>query len=188
MSFANKYYSVLGLNENASLAQIKKAYRTLSKKYHPDVCKEENARERFIEINEAYEFLSKKPMAPSRRRKRSPAFYARKEKIYKEWVEKNRTNVKARAEKAAEMNYNDWKKMNLGTAANLDCVAMVIFLGLVSILVPYLIDLMDGSKNERLLSTILGILLFISVPALAYFLTWKDYKIRDILKKRSQKK
>ena len=42
---ANKrdYYDVLGLKKGASQEEIKKAYRTLAKKYHPDISKEENA-------------------------------------------------------------------------------------------------------------------------------------------------
>ncbi|MDV3184794.1 MAG: DnaJ domain-containing protein [Candidatus Phytoplasma australasiaticum] len=37
------YYEVLELSRDAKLDDIKKAYRRLSKKYHPDVCKEANA-------------------------------------------------------------------------------------------------------------------------------------------------
>ena len=52
------YYEVLGLSKGASEAEIKKAYRSLAKKYHPDVNKEAGAEEKFKEINEAYEVLS----------------------------------------------------------------------------------------------------------------------------------
>lgn len=57
---ANKrdYYEVLGLAKGASEADIKKAYRTLAKKYHPDMNKDADAEGRFKEINEAYEVLS----------------------------------------------------------------------------------------------------------------------------------
>ncbi|MGM9987907.1 MAG: molecular chaperone DnaJ [Bacillaceae bacterium] len=52
------YYEVLGLTKGASSDEIRKAYRKLAKKYHPDVSKEENAEEKFKEVAEAYEVLS----------------------------------------------------------------------------------------------------------------------------------
>ena len=52
------YYDILGVSKNASKSDIKSAFRKLSKKYHPDVCKEEGAEEKFKEINEAYTVLS----------------------------------------------------------------------------------------------------------------------------------
>jgi molecular chaperone DnaJ len=53
------YYEVLGLQKGASEAEIKKAFRSLARKYHPDVNKDDpNAHEKFKEINEAYQTLS----------------------------------------------------------------------------------------------------------------------------------
>ncbi|NTW92324.1 MAG: DnaJ domain-containing protein, partial [Methanoregulaceae archaeon] len=52
------YYDILGIPKNAEEKGIKKAYRTLARKYHPDVCKEPGAEERFKQINEAYSVLS----------------------------------------------------------------------------------------------------------------------------------
>lgn len=51
------YYEVLGVSRDASAKDIKKAYRQLAKKYHPDVNKSPNAEEKFKEINEASEIL-----------------------------------------------------------------------------------------------------------------------------------
>jgi len=52
------YYQTLGVKRDASQDDIKKAFRTLARKYHPDVNKEESAKGRFEQINEAYEVLS----------------------------------------------------------------------------------------------------------------------------------
>lgn len=51
------YYQVLGLEKNASEAEIKKSYRKLARKYHPDVSKEADAELRMKEVNEAYAVL-----------------------------------------------------------------------------------------------------------------------------------
>lgn len=51
------YYEVLGVPKNASVDQIKKAYRDLALKYHPDRNKDKSAEAKFKEINEAYAVL-----------------------------------------------------------------------------------------------------------------------------------
>jgi curved DNA-binding protein len=55
---AKSLYETLEVSENASEAEIKKAYRKLARKYHPDVNKEASAEDKFKEINAAYEILS----------------------------------------------------------------------------------------------------------------------------------
>ncbi len=54
------YYKILGVDRDIDHADLKKTYRKLARKYHPDVSKEANAEERFKEINEAYEVLGDK--------------------------------------------------------------------------------------------------------------------------------
>lgn len=54
------YYKILGIERSASEDDIKKAYRRLARKFHPDVSKEKNAEERFKAIGEAYEVLKDK--------------------------------------------------------------------------------------------------------------------------------
>ena len=52
------YYEVLGVSKTATDNEIKSAFRKLAKQYHPDVCKEANAEEKFKEVQEAYAVLS----------------------------------------------------------------------------------------------------------------------------------
>lgn len=52
------FYEVLGVNKNATEAEIKSAYRKLARAHHPDVDKSPNAAEKFKEISEAYQVLS----------------------------------------------------------------------------------------------------------------------------------
>ncbi|MCW9046663.1 MAG: DnaJ domain-containing protein [Gammaproteobacteria bacterium] len=51
------YYEIIGIKKDASQTDIKRAYKKLARKYHPDVSKEANAEERFKELGEAYEVL-----------------------------------------------------------------------------------------------------------------------------------
>ncbi|MDN5202966.1 J domain-containing protein [Fulvivirgaceae bacterium BMA10] len=54
----NHYLAILELQPGATRQEIKAAYRRLSKKHHPDISQDPRAKERFIEINEAYKFLT----------------------------------------------------------------------------------------------------------------------------------
>jgi len=51
------YYDTLGLTRAAGAEEIKRAYRKLARKYHPDVSKEKNAEAKFKDVQEAYEVL-----------------------------------------------------------------------------------------------------------------------------------
>ena len=58
MAAKRDYYEVLGVGRNASAAEIKKAYRKLAKKYHPDTNpNDKQAEEKFKEVSEAYDVL-----------------------------------------------------------------------------------------------------------------------------------
>jgi molecular chaperone DnaJ len=51
------FYELLGIEKSTSKEDINKVYKKLARKYHPDVCKEEGAEDKFKEIGQAYEIL-----------------------------------------------------------------------------------------------------------------------------------
>src|ERR1035437_8920415 len=53
----NNYYEILGIQSNASIDDIKKAYRKMARMYHPDINPAPDAKDHFILVTEAYEFL-----------------------------------------------------------------------------------------------------------------------------------
>ena len=55
---SDDYYSVLGVDRDATPEEVKRAYRQMARKYHPDVSTEPDAEEKFKEVNAAYEVLS----------------------------------------------------------------------------------------------------------------------------------
>jgi molecular chaperone DnaJ len=62
MAHKRDYYDVLGVPRTATQSDLKKAFRRLARQYHPDVNDEDDATERFKEVNEAYEVLSDEKM------------------------------------------------------------------------------------------------------------------------------
>jgi molecular chaperone DnaJ len=58
MAEKRDYYEVLGISRTATEQDIKRAYRSMARKYHPDINKDPGAEDMFKEVNEAYEVLS----------------------------------------------------------------------------------------------------------------------------------
>ena len=112
------YYEILGLAPGASLEEIKHAYREKAKLYHPDLNKSPDAQERFIEINEAYEFLlhlnTHAPLSGAARRSRSTRrrYYRQPaaDELFRRWMEEERRKARARAAEAARKRYEEFIK------------------------------------------------------------------------------
>ena len=105
------YYKTLGLSSSATKAEIKVAYRKLAKKYHPDKNKSKQASQLFIEVNEAYAYLSNesstfqsKNIVKTPPRKR--AKYSEDElKKRMEWARKYAQYKKVKEERVMELEY-----------------------------------------------------------------------------------
>lgn len=101
----DEYYQILGLSPNSSQTQIKKAYRKLALKFHPDINNSEGAKERFIRITEAYEVLINGPKLESRIFKQ----YNRRTDFRETY---RRQAARARARRHAQMQYEEFCRNN----------------------------------------------------------------------------
>ncbi|KTD30022.1 DnaJ C-terminal domain-containing protein [Legionella micdadei] len=93
------YYKIMGLERGASQDEIKRAYRKLARKYHPDVSKEENAEAKFKELGEAYEVL------------RDPEKRAKYDRYGQYWKEQEQAGYRPQGEKAYQ-NYQFFDEEN----------------------------------------------------------------------------
>jgi hypothetical protein len=101
------YFAILELSREAGADQVRAAYRRLAKQFHPDVNQHPGARDRFLEIHEAYEYLS-----DDTRRNRfghqgmrpgvSAAELRRREQVYRQWVERQQAAARVRAMRYAD--------------------------------------------------------------------------------------
>ena len=94
----NEYLKILGLAPGATKTEIKRAFRRLSKQYHPDLNKHADAQERFIAIHEAYKFLTS--VGPSPNNESVSYDYDPKKAAYAEWRTRARQYAWKRAREA----------------------------------------------------------------------------------------
>ena len=105
------YYKSLGLSSSATKAEIKFAYRQLAKKYHPDKNKSKEASQLFIEINEAYAFLTNEN-SPFQNKNGDKTSTRRRSKYSEdelkrrmEWARKYAQYKKVKEERVMELEY-----------------------------------------------------------------------------------
>ena len=112
MSRVAKYARILGVTPDASLAQIKAAYRKRAKKLHPDVNPAPDAHERFVQLNEAFEYLEKlregKIFTRSAYTTQSKEANWQARRRQAEQAQRAREQARARAREYARMRYREF--------------------------------------------------------------------------------
>lgn len=116
------YYRILGLSSGASKAEIKRAYRKLALKYHPDHNKEPGAKERFLAVTEAYNYLMDPP---------SQSFQSSAKKTGRSADEERRKRARAKAKAAARQRYTAFKKQQEVEQSRAYSQAVTIFVAIV---------------------------------------------------------
>jgi curved DNA-binding protein CbpA len=104
------YYRILGLKEGATIKELKKAFHEKAKEYHPDVSSHLDAESKFIEVNEAYEYLRNKQELDQVLRSGKVNDYSNAAKdIIDKWLASERERIRARAAKHAGMTFRKYK-------------------------------------------------------------------------------
>jgi hypothetical protein len=124
------YHEILGVSRNATPAEIKRAYRRKALEFHPDRSTDPNAHEKFIQINEAYDFLINGGNY-------SDPYHVSQD----DWEESLRAASRDRAQEEARMRYeeyinSDFYKAQLETAQSFDYVYLAISIFML-IVVPF---------------------------------------------------
>jgi curved DNA-binding protein CbpA len=113
------YYKVLNISENATLEEIKKAFRELAKEYHPDKNKSSDASVKFREVFEAYEILKDKitkEIFDERRRKfynKQSAEFNNEKYTKSDAYENVKTEANKRAEYFSKMTFDDFLQSSI---------------------------------------------------------------------------
>lgn len=137
----NKYYDILELPYGANKSSIKKAYYKFAKKYHPDTYSGSDSKQKFIEINEAYEYLIQLDLYKKIKLKRD--FKKRHSNpVFKDQV-KIKTKSKIKGQEFNDYKTNSYKKDKNRLA--------IMFLYLLSF--PFVISFVIWANNDP---TIIG--------------------------------
>lgn len=122
------YYQILGLPEDSSIDEIKKAYRRKARLYHPDINPAPDAKDRFIAITEAYEFL----MANHDKIKSDDQAY---QQAMDDWRKYRQDRSRKRATVYARSSYGTFKNTSFYKTTRIFDGTTIIFSFAVSILV-----------------------------------------------------
>jgi len=139
----SEYYEILGLPVNSSLEEIKKAYRKKARLYHPDINHTPDAKDKFIKVTEAYDFL----MASHEKGQLDDQDYFR---IVEEWRKYRQDRSRQRAQYYARSSFARFKNSKYYKSTRILDASSVIFNFVVAVMV--------------LLFTILGYILKLKNP------------------------
>ena len=116
----DQYCKILGVKIDATLNQVKSAYRIKARLYHPDLNKREDAADIFILVNEAYEYLSEQL-------RRGRRVDAEKAELIREWQEYRRAEARKRAYRYSKERYREFtKSKDYKTSMALNKVQLII--------------------------------------------------------------
>jgi curved DNA-binding protein CbpA len=176
----NAYYEILGVSSNATLSEIKRAFRIRAKELHPDVNKSPNAHEQFILLLEAYEYLinlkTDKVYTKNSTEDRTYTSYQR-------WQDSEAARARHRAEYFSKVKYKEFENSNyFKTVTSLNTIfehlgffiAVIVFIPL-----PVILTLIYG-LNGFIISLLA---IFITLPLMRSAIrSWSSINIPEFFK------
>lgn len=144
------------------MAEIKTAYRKMARLYHPDVSDDPDAEEKFVEVNEAYEYLlnrrTGKVFSEPQKKDQPPT---KPLKTQEEWVREQQEEARTRARRHAQMKYRAFKNSSYyKNEMSLEIIGdNFMFYSLVAFaIIPALVSLSFGNILGLILSVIIGVI------------------------------
>lgn len=180
-----QYIDILEISPNSGILEIKKAFRKKAKQFHPDLNKEPGAQDKFILVNEAYEFLMKYYNQPGFISKKKP------EERYRDWVEKDKARARKNAARQAKSEFEKYKNSKLYRTANLlysiyDYFSLAIGLLIIFAAILGLYLQKDFQEGYTLASVIAGVFLIIIGGLFVYFSIMSIKTRKESFKKRGK--
>lgn len=152
----SRYYSILGLQQNANERDVKRAYRTLAKQYHPDINPSKEAHTKFLKITEAYEIITGQRPLPKSRTRTASTQAASNTKTPEQEQRERFERIKKQKEKQERIEYLQQRKKHeiLRRGWRRQLFETVVFASLISIvLITVDYHLPDNVTKHRVIKT-----------------------------------
>jgi VIT1/CCC1 family predicted Fe2+/Mn2+ transporter len=180
------YYQILELPYNSTAEEIKRAYRRLARKFHPDVSTLPNAREKFIELTEAYEYLiNKLKFEEDKKKAASEPFDNDAQSTIDAWLIQERERIRARARKHANMKYRNFRGTKEYKATNYGINffsiftfiigTVIVFTAIFGTYIQYQINPLQMSPSYIISAIIIGIM-GVAITSFSGYRLWKLFK------------
>jgi hypothetical protein len=181
------YYEILGLPLKSSIEDIKRAYRKKARLYHPDINHSPDAKDKFIKVTEAYDFL----MASHENAQLDDQDYFR---IVEEWRKYRQVRSRQRAQYYARSSYARFKNSKYYKSTRILDASSVIFNFAVAVMVflftilGYIIKLKNPVPGEEK-STLISFIILLTLSLILFTIAFIFLKaFIDANKKRRKKK
>jgi hypothetical protein len=180
----SEYYDILGLPVNSSIEEIKKAYRKKARLYHPDINPSPEAKDKFIRVTEAYDFL----MASHEKEYLDDQDYFR---IVEEWRKYRQDRSRQRAQYYARSSFASFKSSKYYKSTRLLDTSSVIYSFAIAVIVllytimGYIIKLKNPVPGEEK-STLVTFIILLTLSLILF--TFSFFNLKSFIDKSKQRR